>query len=198
MRNNASCQENAACDNMGGMEIAYLGKETLRIKGKQGSLVVDPPSRGEAGPTVSSKTEADAVLFSTKNSDQSATVSGSRLTIVGPGEYEVAGIKVSSVASDTSLVYTVKVDNVAVIVGEAAAISKLHDKLSEPHIVAAKVNEGTLAEAITALAPRVVVLYGEKANAEAKNLGKEDIKAVNKYVTALEKLPADLEVVILG
>lgn len=190
MRNTSSCQEIAAYGNMSVMEIAYLGNDSLRIKGKQGALVLDP---------VNSKAEADAVLFSTKN-PQKLTFSGlgSRLTIAGPGEYEVAGIKVSTTISDVSLIHTIKVDNVTVVVGDSAAISKVHDKLSEPHIVVAKATDGALSSAVTALAPRVVVLYGEKAKTEAKSLGKEDVKEVNKHVTTLEKLPADLEVIVFG
>lgn len=170
------------------MELALLTKDSLRVKGKQGVLVIDPSSTG--------KVEADAVLVSSQGG-KAPIVEGSRLVIYGPGEYEVAGIKVTTTGTDGNLVHTIKVDNVTVIAGTAQAISKAHDKLSESHIIAAHVTDGSLQEAVTALAPRVVVLYGEKADEEAKNLGKE-VKAVAKYQTTVDKLPADMEVVVLG
>jgi hypothetical protein len=170
------------------MEITLLTKDSLRVKGKQGTLVINPPATG--------KIEADALLTTFQSGKTSAT-EGSRLTVFGPGEYEVAGIKITTTGHEGNLVHTIKVDNVTVITGNAQAIAKVHDKLSEPHIIACYVTEGSLQEVVTALAPRVVVLYGDKAADEAKNLGKE-VKAVGKYQTTVDKLPADMEVVVLG
>ena len=172
------------------MEIALVNSTSIRIKGKHGTFIVDPPTSG-------SKTPADGILLLNGSSPSSYAVEGSRLTIVGPGEYEIAGIKVTTIGLTSDLVHTVRVDNIEVVIGSAEAIDKLHDKLNECHIVVVRVNDSSAQAAITALAPRVVVFYGTKAQDEAKNIGKE-VKEVNKYAVTSDKLPADMEVVVLG
>lgn len=172
------------------MEIAIVSKESIRIKGKQGAIVIDPPASG-------SKVPADAMLLLHNTTEGTYAVEGSRLTVYGPGEYEAAGIKISTVEEGNELIHEVKVDGVTVVVGRGELLSKVHEKLNEPHIMVVKQDEGSVQTAVTTLAPRVVLLYGPKAQEEAKVLGKEEVKSAPKYQATVEKLPGDMEVVVL-
>lgn len=154
------------------MEIATLPKNSIKIKGKVGTLELTPETK--------------------------LSVEGHPLEVYGPGEYEVAGIKISSVGESGNLVHVVRVDNVDIACGKAETLSKLAEKLNESSILAIYADGGSPAAAVTSLAPKVVVLYGDKAQEVAKDLGKEEVKAVSKYVTTREKLPTDMEVVVLG
>jgi len=74
------------------MEITYIGHSSFKIKGKDISLVIDPydPKIGYKFP----KQECD-VLLTTHNHDDHHYidgVSGYRLLIEGPGEYELSDV----------------------------------------------------------------------------------------------------------
>ena len=73
------------------MEITYIGHSCFKIKGKELTLVIDPYDPKEAGYKLP-KLEADVLLLS--NSEDTSTkssVSGVRLLIDAPGEYETKG-----------------------------------------------------------------------------------------------------------
>ena len=51
---------------------------------------------------------------------------------------------------------------------------------------------------VTALEPKITVLYGGKNAAAAKILGAESVSPVSKVTIAKDKLPEKMEVVVLG
>ncbi len=81
---------------------------------------------------------------------------------------------------------------------ESKVLKKLQKDLGESQAVVLKANEPLDGSAVAALSPRIVILYGEHALEIAKSLGKEGIAPVSKYATTLEKLPEEMEVVVLG
>lgn len=68
------------------MEIQKLTENSIKIKGKNASIVVDPSGKTEAEIIIA--TQPDSLLTLDK-------VEGQRLIISGPGEYEAGGISVT-------------------------------------------------------------------------------------------------------
>lgn len=84
---------------MGGMEIAYLGHSSFKIKGKSSTVITDPydASIGLKFP----KSEADIVTVSHQHPDHNQVdqVGNVKKVIAGPGEYEIGGVSIIGITS---------------------------------------------------------------------------------------------------
>lgn len=172
------------------MDISIVGKNSIKLKGKKVSFVVDPSKEMP-------KTSADAVILlnGTENVDLDRAAD-SRIVINGPGEYEIGGAKVSGAATPKGVLYHVSIDDVHIIVGKPTE-SKIEGFVASQVAVIhvdSKINESF----ITSLEPKITVLYGEKKEEEAKALGAQTITSVSKITVAKDKLPEKMEVVVLG
>lgn len=173
------------------MDVMLISKKTLRIKGKNASFVVNPDS-------LVGKTEADAIVLLVNHSDQKfPKITGSRITIKGPGEYEISGIKISITKVDQSLVARAEVDGIKLLVGSGESIEKIHDNTPECDVAIICSDLDFNQAVLTSLEPRALVIYGDKKESVAKMLGKDGAQKASKYSTTLEKLPQELEVVLL-
>lgn len=173
------------------MEIAVLWENSVKIKGKQGVLAVNPFG-------LRAKTTADAiVLFDKANGNDFSKIEGSRVLIEGPGEYEVLGIKISGFPADGGTAYSMNIDGVLLLLAKTQAVEKLKEKVDGHQVVCLLTDQPFDQGAITAASPQVVVFFGEKRADMAKTLGK-GIKTAAKYTTTPEKLPAEMEVILLG
>lgn len=171
------------------MEIAVVSPSSIRIKGKQVSFVVDPT------PT-KAKQAADAVFITQGNTLESPDIEGVRLTMSGAGEYEVGGVKITGVKSGETTSYFFTVDGITMLI---AAASSLNGKESLRDVAVAVIAADTLADqsALATVANAAAVFYGEQAAENVKALGKE-VQPIAKYVTTKEKLPQEMEVVLLA
>lgn len=107
------------------MELTYLGHACFRIRGKKGTVVVDPYSK-DIG-FLMPKIKADAVLITHQHDDHNADerVKDYRVKIEGVGEYEVGGIKITGIASfhdkekgkkrGRNTIYKIVVDGIEVV-----------------------------------------------------------------------------------
>ncbi len=181
------------------MEISLLTSDSLKISGKKASLIVDPSLLTSVPKSIVAKMSADAVvLLNTIGSDSDAKkIEGNRLIIEGPGEYEIAGIKVTGIGSSKSIAYSINIDNVIVLMARASTLSKGSEKLGECHIAVVHSDTELNQTAITALTPRVLLLYGDGSVVNARAFGKDTSSTVQKYQTTLEKLPEEMEVIVL-
>ena len=168
------------------MDIALLSQNSLKIKGKRANFVVDPVEKSEPAAVISLtlplnklKLPPDAVV------------------IAGPGEYEIGGIKMSATRTDGEIIYYPKVDGVDIILGKITSFEKLQHKLKEQNIVIVYADAQTNASFITSLASNVIIFYGEHAKALAASFGKDNITSVAKYSVTVDKLPQEVETVIL-
>lgn len=186
------------------MDIYYFGFTSIRLRGKKTTLVIDPFSKETAGLKFE-KTEADAVLLTAKNSPRISLdqVSNSRVVIDGPGEYEVGGVAIHGIAIDGIATYVVKIDGVTMLhLGDIS--NPLSDSEIEkyPSIDILFVYGGKdTADMIAKLEPKIVVplnFTNETLDAFLKELGKESVKPVSKLTITKEKLPSEMEVVVLG
>ena len=172
------------------MEVALLDKTSLRIKSKSSNFVVDPFEK-------MTKTPADAVIILAKDDVDFSRVLDFRVIIKSPGEYEVGGVKVSGIDLDGNTVYDLKIDNIGVLLAKSSSLSKVSEKLKEYEIVICQVDGEINQSVITALEPRVVVFYGEKAEEASKSLGNVSSQTLQKYSATEDKLPEEMQVIVL-
>lgn len=169
------------------MEIALLTKSGLRVKGKVATLAIDPQD----------KATYNAILLMNKKADE-ITLSEETVLISGTGEYEVGGIKMSGTRVDGTTIYSMHVDGVSVLIGSLNSLEKLHSKLQEHNIVIINCQEAGNASFVTSLTENVTIFYGEKAAEVAQAFGKENVKSMNKYSSTKDKLPAEVETILLA
>ncbi len=173
------------------MDLALLSEESLRVKGKTASLIIDPTEKIQ-------KTEAEGIVMLTSSPEFSdKKVEGSRITIQGPGEYEVGGIKISATRVDKKLVATVYVDNLKILIGSGDSIEKIKDKIGNCQLAVVRADEAFNNSMLTSLEPRALLLYGPNKDEVQKSMGKEGVKAA-KYSTNADRLPEEMDFVILG
>ena len=102
------------------MEIKLLKGTSILIKGKKESVLVNPESE------MLTKNTTRLVIYNRANYAELRTV-GERVSIMGPGEYEIGGVEVNGFnGGDGNTVYTVFADGVTV-----GILGKLKEELSE-------------------------------------------------------------------
>lgn len=177
------------------MEIALLSPDSIRIKGKTSSIVINPQNK--------SVPLQAAILIGVQQGKN--FVSDEGITIDGPGEYEVGGIKISGTrgkeasldSARQEVVYSMTVDGVAVAIGTLTALSAAQQKIKEHNIVVALSLSSMEASFITSIAVNSVLFYGTTASEVVSNFAKEGVKEMSKYTTTLDKLPQEMETILL-
>ena len=168
-----------------------IGLGSLKIKGKSSSFVVDPNN------TIKSKTQADAVLLlKEKEKYDLSKIEDSRVLISANGEYEVSGTKIAAFNADSHIFYCLDIDEIQVLITTEDALLGIKESMRDYHMIVLNVNKIIDASLITALTPRVVILYGEKSGDLAKVLGSEKEKSA-KFSVKKEQIPEEMEVVVL-
>lgn len=169
------------------MEITLLSLHSVKIKGKQTTFIVDPSMlRG--------KQQADAVIGLDKMIAHEA-VDGARVTINGSGEYEIGGTKITGLGSREKTLFYLSIENMVVLLTKAVSL-KGRD-IREINILLLLADEVPDIAAIAATSASVLILFGEKAQETAKLLGKVP-ESVTKYILTKDKLPSEMEVVVLA
>jgi hypothetical protein len=173
------------------MDIQIFGPDSLKIKSKKTTLAVDPKSSIQ-------KFEADAILLLDKNSD-TTRINDFRVIINAEGEYEISGLKISGVASQDNTIFTIISENVPTLIAKASSLGKISsEKIGEYKILIVNADSDLDQGRITAMEPRIVILYGEKAKEVAKTLGKEGAAVSSKITVSEDKLPEEMDVLILA
>lgn len=172
------------------MEVLLLEKTSLRIKSKHANFVVDPIDKIQ-------KTSADAVIILSENYDTSK-ITDFRVVVKSAGEYEVGGVKISGIALSDSIVYYLSPENISVFLAKASSLEKISaDKIGECQVAVINVDFALNQSVVTAMEPKTVILYGEKAEEAAKLLGKGDVESSQKYIIAQDKFPEEMQVILL-
>ncbi|OGH14783.1 MAG: hypothetical protein A3H50_03010 [Candidatus Levybacteria bacterium RIFCSPLOWO2_02_FULL_37_10] len=173
------------------VDVTILDKQSLRIRGKNSSFVIDP------GVEIS-KVAADAVLLlkDSKNDQGILRVTDYRVIIKGAGEYEVAGVRILVTKSDENFLYSLNVDNVGVLTARTSGLSKTQEA-GDYNILILNVDCEFKETMVTGFSPSAVLLYGEKSEGALKMLGKKASKS-QKFSMSADKLPAEMQVIILS
>ena len=172
------------------VDIAIVGKTSIKLKGKRVSFIVDP---SKETPKISS--DAIILLDGFANIDTSR-VTDSRMIIEGPGGYEVGGSKISGASTPKGVLYKLSIDDVVVIIGRATDAKT--EGFSACQIAVVNTDSDFNESFVTALEPKITVLYGDKKEASAKMLGAENENPVPKITIMKDKLPEKMEIIVLG
>lgn len=173
------------------MDIQIFDTDSLRLKIKKTALAVDP----KTGVT---KFDAEAILVMDKSFD-SSRVNEHRVIIEGPGEYEISGLKISGLKAEEDTIYGLSTENTGILITKASSLEKISaDKLGDYKIVVINADSDLNQTLITAMEPSVIIIYGQKKKEGAKLLGKEGASVSSKISVSEDKLPEELEIMLLG
>lgn len=170
------------------MEISIINNTSIRIKGKQGTLIVNPVLKATGANGI--------ILFDDIPIDKTKADEGIPI-IKGPGEYEFAGIKISGIKNGTETIYTIKVDRIEILLGRGKCLEKDHAKVKEHNIVLLYIDDPIDSSFITSLVLNSVLLYGEKAEETMNTIAKDTYRKEIKYSATFDKLPQEIEEVLL-
>ena len=184
------CQEKRFCDRMMFVDVSILSKDSIKIKGKNSSFVIDPVAQIQ-------KVTADAIVFLKDTEEMAAAerVTDYRIIIKGAGEYEVAGTRILGTKSDGNFLYSFNIDSMSVFVVRASGLS-ISQETGDYNILILNVDCDFKDTMVTGFSPGVVILFGEKAQEALKMLGKEGGKS-QKFSISADKLPLEMQAVLL-
>jgi L-ascorbate metabolism protein UlaG (beta-lactamase superfamily) len=115
------------------MEIQYFGGNCVKITTKKASIVIDDNLKELGASSIAKPT--DIQLFTTRLNNSPPE---SRLSVDGPGEYEVANVSISGIAARAHIdeektknatVYKVVVDDIRIV-----AVGHIYPELSEDQL----------------------------------------------------------------
>lgn len=172
------------------MDVYLLSGNSLKLKIKKTNIIVNPQSE-------ISKTEADVILGFGDKMDTDR-VKEFRLIIAAPGEYEVGGLKISTENLNNGFVFSFSSEAGKIALLRASTISNVEsDKIKNYQIAIIEADEKINQSVITAMEPRIIIVYGSFAKEAAKELGNV-INSANKLSINEEKLPEETEVYLLS
>lgn len=173
------------------MDVSILGPNSLKIKIKKTSLVIDPKKE-------IAKIDGDAII-AFENDFDASRVNEARVVINESGEYEVSGLKISSFRSNGELIFSFSSDSTEILLAKASALSNTpSDKLQDYGVVIVNADSHIPENVITSMEPRVIVLYGEKALEGAKTLGSQNPTKSSKVSFSESSLLEEMEIYLLS
>ncbi len=169
------------------MEILALSDKSFRIKGKQTTLVINPMDKSAVFDA--------AVVFDIPQGV--LKLKDETLTIDGPGEYEVGGLKITGLRLDEAIAYIFSVDDLRIILLDNRTLAKFHAKLPDVNLVVIMVVSDDDLSNATNVAGSAVLYYGEKAEEVVTKFIKEGVSRTNKYSVTKDKLPTEVQQILL-
>lgn len=208
------------------MEIIHLGHACFRLRGKSATLILDPFSETTGLKMPKSSADAVLITHKHPDHSDLSRVEGYRVLIEGPGEYETGGAQIVGISafhdSDKGkergkiTVYHIEMDGLSLV-----HLGDLGVKLNESQIEELNgvdilmipvgglftITPAVAAEVVAQLEPKIVIpmhyfVPGLKFDLLPvenflKEMGKEDVKPQPKLVITKDKLPQEMEVVVL-
>jgi len=208
------------------MDILPFGHASFKLRGKQATVVTDPYEGDGVHIKFPKHVEADILTISHNHRDHNATelVGGSPFIVRGPGEYEIKGISIIGISSfhDTeegktrglNTMYRIEIDGVKIAhlgdVGHVLSSVQVDlldgiDVLMIPVGGMYTVDAEKASQIVSDIEPRIVIpMHDARSNKELapldaflKLLGKEGVLPVPKLTVSKDKLPPEMQVVIL-
>lgn len=208
------------------MDIFPLGHSSFRLRGKQATVITDPYGESGLSVKFPKHIEADIVTISHEHEDHNAAhlVEGNPFIIRGPGEYEIKGISVigvasfhdaeSGVARSKNTMYRIEMDGVKIAhlgdIGHVLSSLQVEqlgsiDILMVPIGGTYTVDAEKAAQIISDIEPRIIIpMHDNRSNKDLmtveqflKQMNKEGITAVPKLTVSRDKLPSEVQIVVL-
>ena len=110
------------------MELTFHGRSCIRIRGRDTTVLVDPPSKGALG---ASRAAPDLVVRTEGATDPEKlrAAEGRPQEVSGPGEFEVRGVSIYGFPAGESVVMRIEVDDVRLLTA-----GRLNRQLEEDEI----------------------------------------------------------------
>lgn len=155
------------------MEISLINSTSVKIKGKNASLVIDPTAKQDAD-----------IIIATKPLEALAVdkIDGVRLVIAGPGEYEAGGISITGKSSKGSVLYNI-IDSSRIMFVTSNGIASVPDDEEYDCLLIEVVGE-LKEDAFASINAKCVVLFGDLMNVTVTDEKKETTSKVNIKKTA--------------
>ena len=169
------------------MEITLLPQQGLKLKGKKVTFGIDVKD---------AITNFNAVLLTIPD-ESVAPLLENTVVLMGAGDYEVSGVKITGIRGGEEVVYSVSVEGLEIIIGTTEALEKAKHKIKEHHVAIISVSHDIDSAFATGLATNAVIFYGEKAAEVVEHFAKEGVKKESKYQVIVDKLPTEMETVLL-
>ena len=195
------------------MEITYLGLAAFRIKGKTATVVTDPYAPEHAGLKFPKHITADIVTVSRDLPEYNAIhqVEGTAYVVNGPGEYEIKGVGVIGLSTfhdeengakrGKNTMYRIEMDGLAIVhLGDLSHTLSVAEVGTLDGVDILIVAAGTAVSVIHEIEPSIVIpmrYTRDELTAFLKEIGKEDVTAQSKLSITKDKLPEQMQVVIL-
>ncbi len=209
------------------MEITWYGQAAFKLKGKDAAVFTDPYEATFTGLTpLKVEADIVTVSHGHSDHNAVSVVSTNPFVIEGPGEYELKGVNVVGVGTfhdekegklrGKNTIYNINIDNVQIAhfgdLGHPLTNQQLEelgavDVLLIPVGGVYTIEADSAAKIVAQIEPKIVIpmhykIEGLKFPLEMvskflKEMGKEEIVAQNKLVVSSEKLPEELEIVLL-
>ena len=207
------------------MDITFLGGLSFKLSGKQTSLITDPYKSSSESPFP--KQQTDIITISHKNNGLNQNeILGEAFVIEVPGEYEIKGVKIAGIPSlqnrrkegdkQKNTIYNIWMDNINVChLGKLGQRELSDEQLSslgnvDILLVPTGSNYNTDAQEMAKLAsllePRIVIPMQEEDQRNdqsdntkefLKEMGSENIKPEVKLSISKDKLPDEIQVIVL-
>jgi len=208
------------------MEITWLGHSCFRLRGRDSTIVTDPPSP-EKGYSLSGLT-ANIVTISHSHPghNASALCGGKPRVIEGPGEYEVAGVLIAGVRTyhddkhgqerGRNTAFVIEIEDLRIChLGDLGHVptAEQREAMSDIDVLMAPVgghstiDAAGAAEVVSLLEPKIVIpmhyrtdLFGgdlEPLQPFLKQMGVAEAVAVARLNVTPSSLPPQTQVVVL-
>ena len=173
------------------MDITFSNKDTIKLNGKNSTIVINP--QGEV--------KADLLLYSKPEAPQ-----GETREFHGPGEYEVMGSMVDGVGlSADNTAYSLVVDDIHVAYLTDAEATLSDDQLEHMDavdilIVSVKDDKADLVNKLmTQIEPRILIpiMESESELAKIKAEYGKDVEAVDSFKINKKDLPVDSQQLVI-
>lgn len=169
------------------MEIVSLSPNSIRIKSKQATIIVNPQEKVSGANAV--------VIFNQEV--KKLKLPSDAVIINGAGDYEVGGVKFSGTRYDTAISYSFIVDDVNILLIDLSALSKNHQKMRDYDVVIVSVDTEEDVAVATNVAGSAVIYIGDKAEAVVTKAIKEGVINTTKFVTTKDKLSTEVQQILL-
>lgn len=172
------------------MEIAKISPSGIKVKTKHAMIAVKPDGAKE-------KNIIDCVLLFNKNQSDYIFFETRPLIVDGPGEYEIKGVKFTGLSKKDSLQYFGKIDGIDTVFIQGSAAQKGKEMITECQVAVIDADVELDQSTLATFSANAVVLYGNFAQNTIKKIGKA-VSPSTKYVISKDKLPQDMEIVLLA
>lgn len=154
------------------MEVTRLTDTSIKVKTKTASFVIDP----------NGKAEADVILLIDPSDADTKLVSNSRITIEGPGDYEVMDVAIQGQSFGKYYGYTLDDGASKIYIIPSVAVEKEKDEEGFNALIV-KAVEGFDIEKVTSFAPDICLAFGDPVQidhaTEAKKVTKVNVRKVD-------------------